>query len=391
MYPRLSDLINDIFGTDIILPVQTYGFFVAMAFLFGGLVVYFELRRKEREKIILPREKTRIQGKPATMQELAITALVSFIIGYKLAGALIIYPEFAESPQRFIFSWQGSWWGGLGLAAIVTYFTYREKQKKKTAKPEKVTELVYPRQLTGNIILVAAIFGIIGSKLFDVIEHLDELIKDPVRTLFSFSGLAFYGGLITAAFAVSIYVERNKIPWAVNADVVAPALMLAYGIGRIGCQLSGDGCWGMVNADPKPEWLSFLPDWAWAFNYPHNVIKEGVLIPDCTGSHCHVLDQPVFPTPLYETSIAFLFFGFLWIVRKKFKVPGFLFSIYLILNGTERLLIEQLRVNIRYDFMGMKVTQATIIAICLIIAGVAGFFFFKWWNSKRKIKIINGS
>ena len=147
MYPRLSDLINDLFGTDIILPVQTYGFFVAMAFLFGGLVVYFELRRKEREKIILPREKTRIQGKPATMQELAITALISFIIGYKLAGALIIYPEFAESPQNFIFSWQGSWWGGLALAAIVTYFTYREKQKKKTAKPEKVTELVYPRQL----------------------------------------------------------------------------------------------------------------------------------------------------------------------------------------------------------------------------------------------------
>ncbi len=63
MYPRLSDLINDFFGTDIILPVQTYGFFVAMAFLFGGLVVYFELRRKEREKIILPREKNPDQGK----------------------------------------------------------------------------------------------------------------------------------------------------------------------------------------------------------------------------------------------------------------------------------------------------------------------------------------
>ncbi len=141
-----------------------------------------------------------------------------------------------------------------------------------------------------------------------------------MRTLFSFSGLAFYGGLITAAFAVSIYVERNKIPWPVNADVVAPALMLAYGIGRIGCQLSGDGCWGMVNADPKPEWLSFLPDWAWAFNYPHNVINEGVLIPDCSGRNCHVLDQPVFPTPLYETTIAFLFFGLLMDCQEENKV-----------------------------------------------------------------------
>jgi len=315
MYPRISDLINDFFGTDINLPVQTYGFFLAMAFISGGLVLYFELRRKEREKIIFPQEKIHIKG-----------------------------------------------------------------------KKERVIELVYPRQLTSSIILVAAVSGIIGSKLFDVIEHLDQLIKDPVHTLFSFSGLAFYGGLITAAFAVSIYVERNKIPWPVNTDAVAPALMLAYGIGRIGCQLSGDGCWGMVNAEPKPMWLSFLPDWLWAYHYPHNVINEGILIPGCTGRNCHVLDQAVFPTPIYETTIAFLFFGLLWFLRKKIKIHGILFSIYLILNGTERFFVEQLRVNIRYDFLGMKVTQASFIAIMLILAGIGSIFYFKWRNRKRSIK-----
>ena len=190
------------------------------------------------------------------------------------------------------------------------------------------------------------------------------------------------GGLITAAFAVGIYAERNKIPWPVIADVVAPALMLAYGIGRIGCQLAGDGCWGMVNPDPKPEWLAFLPDWMWAFDYPNNVINAGILIPGCEGSHCHMLGQPVYPTPLYETSIALIFFGILMLTRKRIRIHGYLFSIYLILNGMERIFIEQLRVNIRYDFLGMKVTQAEIIAVGLILAGITGFYYFRWRNLK---------
>jgi prolipoprotein diacylglyceryl transferase len=311
MYPKFSDIINDLFGTSINLPVQTYGFFVALAFAFAGWVVWLELKRKEREKIIFPFEKVRRKGK---------------------------------------------------------------------AGEEKI--IVHPRQLTGNIILVAAISGIIGAKLFDVIEHFDLLINDPLRTLFSFSGLTFYGGLITAAFAVGIYAERNKIPWPVIADVVAPALMLAYGIGRIGCQLAGDGCWGMVNPDPKPEWLAFLPDWMWAFDYPNNVINAGILIPGCEGSHCHMLGQPVYPTPLYETSIALIFFGILMLTRKSIRIHGYLFSIYLILNGMERIFIEQLRVNIRYDFLGMKVTQAEIIAVGLILAGIAGFWYFRWRNLK---------
>ena len=135
-------------------------------------------------------------------------------------------------------------------------------------------------------------------------------------------------------------------------------------------------------------WLSFLPDWLWAFNYPHNVINEGILIPGCVSRNCHILEQTVFPTPIYETIIAFLFFGLLWFLRKKIKIHGILFSIYLILNGTERIFIEQLRVNIRYDFLGMKITQASIIAIILIMAGIGGIFFFRWWNRKKFIKQI---
>jgi phosphatidylglycerol:prolipoprotein diacylglycerol transferase len=291
MYPKFSDIINDFFGTSLNLPIQTYGLFVALAFVAGGWIVYLELKRKEKEQIIFP----------------------------------------------------------------------FEKEVKAKGKPGRELVTVHPSQLTTSIILVAAIFGILGSKLFDVVEHLDELVKDPLGTLFSFSGLAFYGGLITAAFAV----------------------------GRIGCQLAGDGCWGVVNLAPKAEWMGFLPDWMWAFNYPNNVLNAGNLIPGCDGPHCHVLGQPVFPTPFYETMIALLFFGVLWSIRKKIRIHGYLFSIYLVLNGTERIFIEQLRVNIRYDFLGMKVTQAAVIAVGLMVVGTAGFFYFHWRNKNGPLVSIN--
>jgi phosphatidylglycerol---prolipoprotein diacylglyceryl transferase len=390
MFPRISDLINYFLGTDIMLPVQTYGFFMALAFVLGGWVIYAELTRKEKEGILSVQEKTVVRGKPASFQMLAVNAAIGFVIGYKLVGIFLNYTFFATNPQKFIFSSQGSWWGGIILASAAALFTYIDKRRKSTGKPGEIRELVRPRQLTGSIILVAAVAGIIGAKLFDVIEHLDMLIKDPVHTLFSFSGLAFYGGLITAAFVVSIYVERNHISWVVNTDVVAPALMLAYGIGRIGCQLAGDGCWGMVNPDPKPEWLSFLPNWMWAFNYPHNVINEGSLIPGCSGPNCHILDQPVFPTPFYETTLALIFFGVLMFLRKRIRLHGALFSVYLILNGTERLIIEQIRVNIRYDFLGMKVTQASVIAVLLILTGIGLIFYYRWWNREKYRNKIGG-
>jgi len=246
-----------------------------------------------------------------------------------------------------------------------------------------VEESIHPYQLTGNLILLAAIAGIAGAKLFDVVEHLDELFRDPIGSLFSFSGLSFFGGVIVATITLVIYSEKNKVPSPVVADSVAPGLILAYGVGRIGCQLSGDGCWGIVNTSPKPGWLSWLPDWMWAFNYPHNVIDEGVLMHNCMGEHCYVLDQAVFPTPFYETMMAVAIFVILWSVRKKIKAPGTMFSLYLIFNGIERFFIEKIRINIRYDFLGMKITQAEIISVILVLIGIAGIIFFRIRHKNR--------
>lgn len=376
MFPRLSDMIEYLFGVNIQLPVQTYGFFVALAFLVGGLLLYAELSRKEKAGHIPPQLRTVVKGKAPTLSEYLFTGGLFFLVGFKIIGLLLNYDEFMQSPQDYLLSFRGSFFGGMLSGGLMVYLDYRQAQRERLEKPVKKQVTVHPKQLTNNIILVAAVSGIFGAKLFDVVEHLDDFFRDPLGVLFSFSGLSFYGGLIVAAFAVGYYGERNKIKWPVMADAVAPALMLAYAVGRIGCQLSGDGCWGIPNPEPKPGWLAFAPDWMWSFTYPHNVIKEGVLIHSCKGDFCYELAQPVFPTPFYETVICTVFFGVLWSLRKIIIIPGMLFSIYLILNGIERFFIEFVRVNIQYSFMGIKATQAQFIAVMLVLAGIAGLFYF---------------
>lgn len=93
-------------------------------------------------------------------------------------------------------------------------------------------------------------------------------------------------------------------------------------------------------------------------------------IPGCTGLHCAMLPVPVFPTPLYEITTCLILFGVLWYLRKRIFRPGLLTAIYLIMNGTERFLIELIRVNTKYDILGIRPTQAELISLLLIMAGV---------------------
>lgn len=385
MYPKLSDLINDLFGTNINLPIQSYGFFLAMAFMVSAFILYSELKRKEKEGLIKPIIKKVWKGKPASISELAFSFIVSFIIGFKLFQVFSDYSFFANNPQEFLISTDGSWIGGLVIGGLFTFYTYYQKNKNKLTPPVQEDVEVHAKDHTWPFVLVAVIFGIIGAKLFHWFENWDEFMADPLGSLVSFSGLTFYGGFIVAAFAVVYYSEKNKIPWKHIADIVAPALIIAYGIGRIGCHVAGDGDWGIVNTLSKPEWMSFLPEWVWAYNYPHNILNEGVRIPGCTGPHCFQLSQAVFPTPIYETSMTIIILGILWYLRKRLKVPGQLFAIYLMFNGLERFMIEKIRVNNIFEFMGMNVTQAEVISTILFLTGLIMFFVFRMSFKKAAI------
>jgi phosphatidylglycerol:prolipoprotein diacylglycerol transferase len=302
---------------------------------------------------------------------------------------------------------------------------WNEKNKQKLAVPEKRSIRIWPHDRVGDIIILGLIFGILGAKLFDNLEHWDEFWADPIGRLLSPSGLTFYGGLILAAIAICFFAFKKNISIKHLCDAAAPALMIAYAIGRLGCQLSGDGDWGVYNsayisdaygkvkeANPGDfvksiekdstyflkgiaidgqtrtyvtdrtynslnevpniavKAPSFLPNWMFAYCYPQNVNKDGVLIPGITDEHNRVLPAPVFPTPIYEILACLLLFFILWFARKHVKTAWTIFGIYLVLNGLERFAIEKLRVNIRYDSSGLNFTQAEWIALTLIVSGL---------------------
>ena len=143
--------------------------------------------------------------------------------------------------------------------------------------------------MVGDIAITAAISGIIGAKVFALFEGpnaFSNFIRDPLGQLFSGAGLAIYGGLIVAFAVVFWYVRRRGLPVIRVMDAAAPAMIMGYAVGRLGCQFAGDGDWGIANTAAKPGWF-FLPDWAWAYDYPRNVLNEGIPIDGCIGHYCH--------------------------------------------------------------------------------------------------------
>jgi len=369
MYPNLYYAFKDLFGVEWtgLKLVNSFGFFVALAFLAAAWVLTLELKRKSKQGLFTYKEEKVVIGKPATTGELLLNFIVGFLFGFKLLGAFFQRDTLVDT-QSYILSGEGSWPAGLILGGLFAFLKWREKNKLKLAKPEERIVRIWPQDRVGDLVIYAAVFGFAGAKIFHNLENLDELMKDPIGSLLSFSGLTFYGGLICATIAIWFYCKRNNMGPLYVADAMAPAMMLAYGIGRIGCQVAGDGDWGIVNTHPKP--FSWMPDWFWSYTYPHNVVGEGVPIPGCVGNYCNQLPQGVFPTPLYEVIAALLLFVFLWSIRKKISTPGVLAAIYLIVNGIERFLVESIRVNTKYNFWGIQPTQAELIAGALVIGGI---------------------
>jgi len=178
-----------------------------------------------------------------------------------------------------------------------------------------------------------------------------------------------FGGLCFGIAAGVLFLRRHSVPIVPMLDATAPSMMLGYAIGRLGCQLSGDGDWGIAaDMTLKPDWL---PVWLWAQTYEGNIV--GVAIPN----------PGVYPTPIYESIVALVIFGVLWTLRSETHRTGYLFSVYLLLAGFERLLIEKIRINVEHRVLGVSVTQAEAISLLLVVVGCAGVLATlrtrRWW------------
>ena len=380
MFPTLSHLIEYFTGIFIPLPFKTFGFFIALAFLAGSYFISKDLAEKNKSGLIPTTKRKVIKGKPTDVKDFLKHAATGLVLGFKGVFAYHNYSFFIDDTFSFLFSLQGSTLGAVaGLALGLVYAFYLKKTNPFTELISQEEDLK-PQELTANILLISAASGLFGAKIFHQLENWDAFIADPLGQLLSGGGLTFYGGLICGALAVILYVKQYGIKTGVISDAMAAPLMLAYGIGRIGCHTSGDGDWGIANLNPKPEYLQFLPDWMWAYTYPNNVIRAGERMADCTeplGIYCYELSNAVYPTAVYEALMGIILFYILWKLRNAFKTPGMLFGLYLVFNGLERFSIEKIRIN---NELYNGLTQAEMISAGLIVLGLSLFF----WLKKKK-------
>lgn len=380
MYPNLYYAFRDLFGVEwpALMFINSFGFFVALSFLLGAVVLAAELKRKSKLGLLHPTEVTIKVGEPASLSDLLLNFFLGFLLGYKIIALFILDDQITSDPQAFIFSTDGSWLAGIAMGGIFAGLNWWEKKKQVLAKSETRKIRIWPQDRVGEIAILALVFGLVGAKIFDTFENWSEFINNPSQFL-SPSGLTFYGGLICATLVIWWYAKKHKIGfWHLN-DAAAPALMIAYALGRVGCHISGDGDWGIDNLEPNP--YSFLPDWIWSYNYPNNVNEMGIKIEGCADlRYCYQLANPVYPTAFYEVVICTILFLVIWVSRKKIKIPGVIFAFYLILNGLERFAIEKIRVNSEITAIGFQFTQAELISSLLVICGFVLMYFLKKSN-----------
>lgn len=209
--------------------------------------------------------------------------------------------------------------------------------------------------LASSAVVWAAVGGLVGARVWILLDAWPEFARDPLGFLFTGGGFVFYGGLLGGALAVTLFFRAHDIPWLRGADAVAPAIVLGQAIGRLGCQAAGDGDWGSETTLP------------WGMAYPYAVVGW---------------DKPpgvrVHPTPLYEAFAYFAIFAFLWRLRREPLPDGAMLALYFMLAGTVRFLVEFVRVNPRV-FLGF--TEAQLVSLALIAAGGTWLVTRRTWRA----------
>jgi len=201
-------------------------------------------------------------------------------------------------------------------------------------------ELGKPADWTYEMVFAALIGGIVGSRVDFLIQNWDEVSDDVLGNIFSGSGLVWFGGLVGGAIGVILWARwRHWLGWQMF-DTAAVPLAVGYAIGRVGCQLSGDGDYGTSS------------DLPWAMAYPDGTVPT---------------TDEVHPTPVYETVAMGLAGVVLWHLRDRFA-PGVLFGLYLMIAGVERFLIEFIRRN---DDLVAGLTLAQVLGLAMLGLGAA--------------------
>ena len=178
MYPSIYFAVKDLFGIDLsfLKMIQSFGFFVAVAFLVAAYLWSKEIMRKEADGLMKSTSQKILKGEAASPTDLISSAVLGFIIGYKISYAVLNYSAFTENPQAVILSLSGNLMGGILIAGISVYLKYREKQKAKLAKPVWEEIKMRPHEHVGNMTIIAAVGGLLGAKIFHNLENLDDFM-----------------------------------------------------------------------------------------------------------------------------------------------------------------------------------------------------------------------
>lgn len=249
----------------------------------------------------------------------------------------------------------------LGIGFLIGSYILSLEFKRKGINPN----------LASNITIIALIFGIAGAKLLYLIENWGEFVLDPIGMAFSAGGLTWYGGFALGIAAVIVYVRAKKVPILNVLDALGVALLLAYGVARLGCHFSGDGDYGFPTDLPwgtSYEKGTYPPDRAFRIFYESEEMRR--LYPEIMEQFPNGVpaNTPCHPTPVYEMILGVAGFALMWFVfRKKSYPEGMLFAIYLVLSSVFRFSVEFLRLNPRLLF---GLSEAQLISVVFFVLGV---------------------
>lgn len=225
----------------------------------------------------------------------------------------------------------------------------------------------YPKDMAWDVLAWIALGGIVGAKTYYLALHWQDVVANPLGEIFSRGGLVWYGGLIGGVTAYYIQMRARKLPLSIMFDATAPALAVAYAVGRMGCFLVGDD-YGRYTAGPfgiafpkgsPPSTAGYLR-------------SVGETVPQQFADSAVIT---VHPTQLYEIALALVMFAVLWTVGKRTLQRGRLFALYMMLYGIERFMIEFVRA--KGDRVLFDLSTSQVASMVLFAAGI-----FLWWQQR---------